>query len=471
MTLIAVAVLYFGIAGVYLIRLSPTRWLLNPGPLFVAQQSLFFAGILPLVDTSVPADQVYLLLSVVTLCLFVVANLFAQSLWPVSKSAAAEWNRRGQQVESGTAHMAFVYLMIALCLIVSALYYSEVGYNLVWDSTKLIIGSGGQLVDTATLRLQSYAGDRYLAPGYVNQFKNTLLPLLLAYLWARGYLRRDRMANILALVPLPICVAFLLGNGQRWPLVSATASAAFFLATVLPTVRRRLILSGVIGAAIALLLLSTLVLGRTVNEVESASDVADLGGEVIDRFTSGNQRATVDGFRLIYGLPPKGLDGEWVAGIATLVPGHDRSRISLGAEVFSAYYGGSNRGTAPPSLWVFAWNDFGPIGILITPLSLGLCYQRAYATLVRGRKNLSRVAAYAALTVVLGSWAVGGIESPVNDGLLTLFILLAIFKMIPGIARSSDKTIDQTVHAPTTPRYRSAAPLISSRLLTRRTPR
>ena len=51
------------------------------------------------------------------------------------------------------------------------------------DIAHLLIGLRAQLsgqsdADITTLRLNSYSGSQYFAPGYVNQFKNVLLPAL-----------------------------------------------------------------------------------------------------------------------------------------------------------------------------------------------------------------------------------------------------------------------------------------------------
>ena len=70
------AVLFFALAGGYLV-FQWKRWLLNPAPIFVAVNTVAFAGTLPLLDAAVAADVVYAWVYVVGLLAFLLGTFLA----------------------------------------------------------------------------------------------------------------------------------------------------------------------------------------------------------------------------------------------------------------------------------------------------------------------------------------------------------------------------------------------------------
>src|SRR5690606_35590972 len=70
-----------------------------------------------------------------------------------------------------TINLCVIVLLISATITI--IYYVLIGYNVV------ILMLEGSLAfgDYSDLRLASYSGEEYFAPGYVNQFKNVLLPL------------------------------------------------------------------------------------------------------------------------------------------------------------------------------------------------------------------------------------------------------------------------------------------------------
>jgi oligosaccharide repeat unit polymerase len=289
-----------------------------------------------------------------------------------------------------------------------------------------VITGGGQLNDVRTLRLNAYAGGQYFAPGYVNQFKNVLFPLLLSYLFARYILLRRRTDLFIVITLVPLCLVFLLGTGQRGAMILACITAVLFFMACLPERSRRIIVATIAIVLCAALLLSTLILGRAVNHVESREDVGALGMEVVDRFSSGNQVAAIDGFRYIYEQPLHYGLGEWVYAFTGIIPGHER-HVGLASELFRQAYG-STQGTAPASIWGGAWYEFGLGGVLGLAFILGVLYHGVYASLCRGEKTLGRLLTYAALTQILGMWAAGGPEFVFYGGLITVLVFMALMK-------------------------------------------
>jgi oligosaccharide repeat unit polymerase len=297
------------------------------------------------------------------------------------------------------------------------------------------ITSRGGVNDAATLRMQAYSGGQYFAPGYVNQFKNVLFPLLLSYLSARYILLRRRTDLFIVIALFPLCLVFILGTGQRGAMFLASVTAVLFFMACLPRKPKRIVIGAVAVMLCAALLLSTLILGRTVSRVQSSEDVAGLGREIVARFSTDNQASAVDGFRYIYEQPLHFGQGEWVYAFKDLIPGHEE-RVSLPSELFREAYG-TTRGTAPASIWGGAWYEFGIGGVLSLAFILGILYHAVYARLCRGEKTLGRLLTYAALTQILGMWAAGSPETLFNVGLISVLVLMVLMKATVKLSGSS----------------------------------
>jgi oligosaccharide repeat unit polymerase len=283
--------------------------------------------------------------------------------------------------------------------------------------------------------MQAYSGGQYFAPGYVNQFKNVLFPLLLSYLSARYILLRRRTDLFIVIALFPLCLVFILGTGQRGAMFLASVTAVLFFMACLPRKPKRIVIGAVAVMLCAALLLSTLILGRTVSRVQSSEDVAGLGREIVARFSTDNQASAVDGFRYIYEQPLHFGQGEWVYAFKDLIPGHEE-RVSLPSELFREAYG-TTRGTAPASIWGGAWYEFGIGGVLSLAFILGILYHAVYARLCRGEKTLGRLLTYAALTQILGMWAAGSPETLFNVGLISVLVLMVLMKATVKLSGSS----------------------------------
>lgn len=114
----------------------------------------------------------------------------------------------------------------------------------------------------------------------------------------------------------------------------------------------------------------------------------------------------------------------------------------LDHQIYAVMYG-TDRGTAPVSLWGSAWYNFGWAGITVLPYFLALLYQGVYARFVRKRKTLFRTLIYSGLTVVLGLWAVGGPLTLANTGLLAIILLDLLVRVWLGLCRRVLGTDDE----------------------------
>lgn len=427
-------IVYVAITCLYLVFMR-NRWLLNPAPIFVIQQLVMFLGIAALVDARITADRVQLYVYLAALCLFVFGAVAGELFSGLTLSQMRVWWSAPIEVESNPGFNLVLAGLALVSIAVSVAYYVAVGYNMFLLGIWSIITGQGPLQDPSSLRIAAYSTDRYLAAGYVNQFKNILLPLVVSFCIARYALKHKKGDRWAAVCLLPLALVFLLGTGQRYAMFQAGFISIVFLLACLPKTKRRALVSWIVVTTIPLLLFSTLLLGRSVQSVGGASDAVSLAGGFINRFTQDNQACTVIGFRYVYDRPLQLFHGEWARGLGTLIPGHERSvDTGLANEVFAQIYG-SPRGTAPVSIWGVAWYDFGFPGVALLGLSLGLFSSFLYARLLRGRKTLVRLLVYAGYSVTIGLWAVGGPDGLANDGFVAILmfgILVRLFATRQG---------------------------------------
>jgi len=422
----AVSLLYIAVALWYLLGITRGRWRLNPGPLFVLQQLAFFLGLLPLIDPAIEADNVLLYMFFGALCMFIVGNVFCQIALPNVRASRSFWVAPICRVETMLGFNVLIGLIISVAVVVCFAYYRAVGYNLFMMGIVSVITGGGQLNDVATLRLNAYSSGQYFAPGYVNQFKNVLFPLLLSYLFARYILLHRRTDLFIVIALSPFCLVFLLGTGQRGAFVLACLTTVFFLMASLPRRPKRIVIAVILVLFFMIFSISTFILGRTVKSIQGNGDVSALATEVVDRFSTVNQRSDVFGFQYIYEQPLHYGLGEWVYAFKGLIPGHEE-RLALSNEL-NQLATGTSRGTAPVSIWSEAWYEFGIGGVLGLAFVLGMLYHAVYAKLCRGEKTLGRLLTYAGLTVIMGMWGIGGPDVVFNTGLIAVLMLMVLIK-------------------------------------------
>ena len=404
----------------------------RPDVLFAIIHAVTAAGTIIQLDATFASEARYSSLLLWCLVVFLVGSSVTHVLLRTRRVSTLAVDDSAQ---FGSLAMAF----LVFGMIIVVLYFVAVGYS------ALLIGFQSALSgtnnDVATYRLESYAGSRYLFPGYVNQFKNALVPTLIALMiinWKRSGIRGRGLVSVF----LVLFAAFsLLGTAQR------TAGALFILVLLLilwqldrsrAGVRAVLVLI----ATIPLLLISTFSLGRQ----QGSSDNVGVWGlflELVGRLLGGDTDVEIRGFRYIESLPVAN-GAEWLQSLIGLLPG--RSGSTLPNQIFELSYG-SSRGNAQPSLWASAYHNFGEAGALLVALFLGIglasftCFLNK--TTVR---NLYEIGGIAGLTVVLATWTVGSPVVPLNQGLPAYLLLLFVGYYIRRRAeRSDDNSRDEAV--------------------------
>jgi len=432
--------LYFIVlfAIIYFISLGKKK-IYNPVVIFLAFNLINYLGSLPLLDYSYEADECYFILMSLYVFFIIIGGLIGASLFPVSSSYHKKWELKPTIVEGGIVYSEFINILILISVIISILYYMAVGYNIFLLGMVNLVTGGGAIEDAATMRLAAYnshVGGKYLFPGYVNQFKNTLLPLTIAFTWV-SYKKQNKKIPLLLKIVSLMTIIFIFGTGQRGAFVIAALMIGFFLLYVSDSKeRRKLVLLG--GFPVLLLfVLSSFFIGRN-SAASSAGFVENVTGlleSLSNRISSANQLGAVMGFRNIIYERPIQWGSEWKQSFIGLLPGVDGSRLS--SEIFNSMFGGGARirGNAPPSSIGSIYHNFGIIGVIIIPTLISFILRYLYYRLLIKRKSLFRIMIYTSSFILIGAWIAGNPTYLFNVGLFALIflhILLKICKKIFG---------------------------------------
>lgn len=394
---------------------------LSPASIFIYMQFLMALGTIPTLDVLERADNVHAWLIFGSFLAFVGTSAVLAFLVP-PRPARIELNYA--RSERWVRPRGAISVWCAISILISLIYYSAIGYNV------LAVGLGnafaGNTNDVTTLRLQAYAGGEYFYPGYVNQFKNSLLPALVCVITAYLFVRKSPARWVTSSALTMVTMVFLLGTGQRGAFVIFMIILAIFISLMNPAqgIRRMVILAGI---TIPVFSLSTVALGRSSYELSTAvglfDKIAVIGNEIIFRILGSNQLASTTGFRYIYTMPQK--DGaEWGQSLIGLLPGVPGSTLSN--EIFAALYG-SMRGTAPPSIWGSFFHNFGFQYTLVLAGFLAVIYHLVGRSISQTRHpNSLQAIGMAGVTGVLGTWVAGSPDYLLNVGLMVYIVLWAV---------------------------------------------
>lgn len=412
------ATLAVTLALLYVLLKRKRHGILNPDGLFVMFQLLMCLGTFYLVDPSDDVERKYAGIILLAYGSYTITSIFV---------GIAAGTRPAQRRERGNIELSqprvSLLAWLTVSIVVSVAYYYFVGYNTFLIGLTAFFSDDPESVDIATLRLESYAGSRYLFPGYVNQFKNILLPCLsvivVHWCFANRKVYRYFAAGVLGL----ITALLVLGTGQRGAFVVASLIIATYIALA---TRIRLVsaIIGFLGLFFPFLLLSTLTNQRSSEGSDgSASTLGGAGDQLVSRIFLDNQSSGITGFIFTNGLPVQ-YGKEWALSLYGLLPGVDGSPLS--SQIFEVVYG-STRGTSPPSLVGSIHYNFGTLGVILVPCLIAVLFC-ALAQFMGSRGDMTSVGmmGVAGVSVICGSWIAGGPDYLLNSGLIPCVVMVLV---------------------------------------------
>ena len=366
-----------------------------------------------LIDTSLTSDIIYFWGYFLSTFSFMFGALVYLSLNPIGKDYLAFFNRDIEQDSSPNMYkVMFVFL---LSILVTISYYRVVGTNLF-----LTAALGIAIEDFTTSRLAAYSSDTYFAPGYVNQFKNVLLPLTTSILGALFYLQGSKVKFRLLVIAAALFLPFaLLGTGQRAFLAYSFAAFIFGLVCITDIKPRQVIIPGIIIFG----LFSFMTFLYKNYQFEDGNNVFVMSVlKTFERFFYTEQYDTLISFRELFQRDIV-FFYEWYEQLRGLVPGQSGSYLQH--EMFAMVHG-TDRGTLAISTVASVIYNGGIVMVTVAYLLFGYINLMIYHRFLRGRRSIIRVFSYGALFFYLATFVTGGPSTFVNKGGLAILLFLII---------------------------------------------
>jgi oligosaccharide repeat unit polymerase len=390
---------------------SPVFWF----PIFLCLMAL---GTIPLLDVRSGVDMLYIFLFMLALAAFIVPAAIYLSSFRVSEALTLFARRNAVHDDRTTRTIILGVFVISVAITI--LYYVLVGYNIIF--TLLV---GGQIEDYSTMRLAAYSGDQYLAPGYVNQFKNVLLPVstICIAIWLRDMDRK--LFWLFLAIAGPFLLLALAGTGQRAFLAYTAAASAF--AFVLHQIGRPTRVSPFQVAVIGLPLVVIFVLMTTAYYESSNRSLGTVLLEIVSRFTMIQQEGGLIGFRYIHMMDTAWFS-EWGRSIFGILPGQEGSRVAH--EVHAIMYG-SDRGTVPLSSVGSAFHNGSWIGVLFLFGLMGWVYADAYRRYLSGPRTVARSVTYGFMFFYFSIYIADSPVTLIDNGVVAVSLLLLLIARMP----------------------------------------
>lgn len=401
-------------------RVNPVFW-------FLLAHWVIGAATILIGDLDRREDLIYVVLFFTSTISFLVGAHFAFRTCRIDEIYQQFWSKPIEFETKSTRIL--VWIFVSISSVVTLVYFQVLGYNLVLETIK-----GEALNDISRMRLEAYAGDRYLAPGYVNQFRNVLLPLGLSVIGAAAWLRgRVRNVRLMAVISIPLLIVGLLGAGHRSFLVYAFGAFLFGLATI-GRLLKRIVIPGAI-VVIALFGAASFYLQR-VTDFSVTSSV----GSFIDRIFLAEAESALVGARYVINKDIVWF-ADWGQDLLGLLPGYRGS--TLQNEVFAVIHGVMS-GTGAVSTVISVYHNGGWFFVIIIYFMIAYIYTYLFARFLRKRRSLLRCFGYGALFFYLMTFITGPPVSLVNRGVVTLMIVLFLRKL--GIFREEKKYTCWPIH-------------------------
>jgi hypothetical protein len=386
-------------------RVNPVFWLL-------VFQWVIATGTFMVIDLRQGIDSLYAMLFFLALISFGVGGTVTLSVGNVNRKFNRFFVAPVEEDASTTKYLT--YGLVAFSALICIMYYRAIGYNLFIQSL-----TSANIIDFKSARIATYSGETYFAPGYVNQFKNVIFPTgsAIICMWWR---RRASFPNFTIILIFFVLsnLYFLLGTGQRAPMVFAFIGIMFGIST-LRSINLKFVLPGLLLIVFFFGLFS--VLNQRTDVLNVATALYSLG----ERIFVNDQEEGLWGFRYVVTLEPAWFSN-WAEAFAGLLPSNKGS--FLDHELYYRIHN-TTRGTSSLSTVGSAYYNGGIVNVIFFYLFLGCFYALVYLRLLSGKRTVLRCMSYGGLAFLLSVFVAGNPVVLLNKGLLGLILLLMIRKL------------------------------------------
>ncbi|NVJ98903.1 MAG: oligosaccharide repeat unit polymerase [Alphaproteobacteria bacterium] len=384
----------------------------NPVYWFVIFQWVMAVGTFLVLDFDRDSDILYMVLYLVALLAFAAGAVIVVANSNYMARYREFFDRPFTPPSQITRHI--VIGLAIFSTIVTLGYYQLIGYNLFMETL-----AGAEILDFKSARLATYSGEDYYAPGFVNQFKNTLLVVcwvtVLTWMYVDGRVQRVRM---LALPILFLFLYALLGTGQRAPMIYAFLTVVFGISLITKIEFKR---AGLAFVGVALMFGFFSVLNERVDSFSITSSFVAF----TSRIFINDQQEGLFAFRELV-LQDSAWFTEWIQGFVGLSPWSKGSKLSH--EIYMLIHG-TDRGTAGVTTVGSAYYNGGMLNVFAFYFLMGVAYAALFCRFLRGQKTILRCYTYGAIFFVLSIYISGPPVVLFNKGLMALLLLLFLGKL------------------------------------------
>lgn len=384
----------------------------NPVYWFVVFQWVMAVGSFQVLDLNNDADVLYMVLYFAALLSFAAGALLMVVNTSYRHSYHTFFERPFEPPAQITRHI--VVGMALFSTLVTLGYYQIVGYNLFIETLV-----GADIVDFKSARLATYSGEDYYAPGFVNQFKNTLL--IVCWMTILTWMFMERQITRVRILSVPILFLFLyalMGTGQRAPMVYAFLAVIFGISLITKVEIKR--------AMVAFFGLSMLFgFFSVLNERVDSFSITSSFEAFASRVFINDQQEGLFAFREIVRQDSAWFT-EWLDGFAGLSPWSKGSTLTH--EIYMLIHG-TDRGTAGVTTVGSAYHNGGFLNVVAFYFLMGVGYMALFRRFLSGPKNILRCYTYGFIFFIFAIYIAGPPVVLFNKGLLALILMLFLAKL------------------------------------------
>jgi len=402
----------------------------NPITLFIASNLIIILPTFYFIDTKIEADFLYIKVLTLSLASFIFgAYLFIRfcSLKLLEKKFKLFINCEIKPIEKIQLKIAIIFLVTSV--VISSFYFYKIGYNL-FSSSLLHINLG----NFSLMRTNMYSGINYYYPGYVNQFKNILLPItffiLLAFIYFNKRLKLFYYICVIGALFLPY---YLLGTGQRLFFIysMATCLSVFFFIGIKKVKYYLLIFFYTFILFVFMTYFYKLQQNNFFEAKQSQISTKQsqisksLFGKVIDRFSSEEQISGIKSFRVISQMKIDFLDN-WNDEFKGIALSNKGSYIEH--YLFRLRHG-EDRGTEAISTAASCFYNGGFFLVFLFYFIYGVLCSLTYKNFISSNKTPVDIVLYSMLFIYMGTLTSGGPIMLLRYGVFTIFLYLLLNKL------------------------------------------